>query len=149
MDTAPVSQRACSYNPEIHPKESLLGKQAKNNPKGSSASSEADLWWWGWPQAAAEDGVIDSNFSICSCLGYAGPPPVFPLQGLVTAPWAADHSQPGWPEEGGGRWVQTHSSLLAESLLYRACSFFPFSKAGPLREQDPFQLCPMRMPDPK
>lgn len=47
MDTAPVSQRAPSYNPEIHPKESLLGKQTKNNPIGNSASSEAVLWRWG------------------------------------------------------------------------------------------------------
>lgn len=47
MDTAPISQRAHSYNPEIHPKESLPGKQAKNNPKGSGASSEAVLWGWG------------------------------------------------------------------------------------------------------
>lgn len=41
MDTAPVSQRAHSYNPEIHPKESLLGKQTKNNRRGNSAGSEA------------------------------------------------------------------------------------------------------------
>jgi hypothetical protein len=50
MDTAPVSQRTHSYNPEIYPKESLLGKQTKNNPEGNCAGSKAVLWRWGRPR---------------------------------------------------------------------------------------------------
>lgn len=89
MDTAPVSQRTPNYNPEIHPKEPLLGKQAKNSCQGSSASSEAVLRSWGRPRSLL---VMDSNFQIWSCFGRWSRPPApqsRPLGRLWDAPWAS------------------------------------------------------------
>lgn len=81
MDTACVSQRAHSYNPEIHPKESLLGKQAKNNPEGSS-TAQKQFFGGGGIQGTSSVayGVIASNFfkfRVASGGGSCPPDPAF------------------------------------------------------------------------
>lgn len=135
MDTACVSQRAHSYNPEIHPKESLLGKQAKNNPEGSS-TAQKQFFGGGGIQGTSSVayGVIASNFfkfRVASGGGSCPPDPAFWVPRASSAyslgiwPYAIFW----WPKEGCGKLgVSLLVSLLAWLLLCGMWAIFLLSR---------------------
>lgn len=70
VDTVPVSQRVRSYNCEIHPKEPLVGKQAKNNPKEAAPAPKRFFGGGGVRgTSSVASGVMDSHFPVWGCCG--------------------------------------------------------------------------------
>lgn len=73
VDTVPVSQRVRSYNCEIHPKEPLVGKQAKNNPKEAAPAPKRFFGGGGVRgTSSVASGVMDSHFPVWGCCGGGG-----------------------------------------------------------------------------